>query len=172
MPTARTASSNATCLLPEPSWSQAVLLFLHTLQASPGKQAGRKSRGESRAGTGKVGGRREGEKGGWRGGGGGGQGDGGRAKKNTNKQQKVRASRRQRSQANQGNLSWGTELVGEQRSRKKEQEPSLAAHSEQLKTKHADRKTGKRGSNGRARRVDCKLAKGGAGGGESRAGED
>ena len=29
---------------------------------------------------------------------------------------------------------------GEQRSRKKEQEPSLAAHSEQLKTKHADRK--------------------------------
>ena len=62
--------------------------------------------------------------------------------------------------------------MGEQRSRKKEQEPSLAAHSEQLKTKHADRKTVKRGSNGRARRVYCKLAKGGAGGGESRAGEE
>ena len=69
MPTARTASSNVTCVLPEPSWSQAVLPFLHTLQASPavpskepeqerwaGKQAGRKSRAESRAGTGKVGG--------------------------------------------------------------------------------------------------------------------
>ena len=65
--------------------------------------------------------------------------------------------------------------MGGQTSRKKEQEPSLAAHSEQLKTKHADRKTGKRGSNGRARRVYCKLAKGGAGGGErsgeSKAGE-
>ena len=62
--------------------------------------------------------------------------------------------------------------MGGQTSRKKEQELSLAPHSEQLKTEHADRKTGKRGSNGRARRVDCKLAKGGAGGGESRAGED
>ena len=30
--------------------------------------------------------------------------------------------------------------------RKKEQELSLAAHREQLKTEHADRKTGKRGS--------------------------
>ena len=28
-------ASNVTCLLPEPSWSQTVLLFLHTLQASP-----------------------------------------------------------------------------------------------------------------------------------------
>ena len=54
---------------------------------------------------------------------------------------------------------------GEQRSRKKEQEPSLAAHSEQLKTKHADRTTGKRRSNGRS------IAKGGAGGGERRAGQ-
>ena len=93
MPTARTASSNVTCLLPEPSWSQAVLLFLHTLPASPavpskepeqerwaGKQAGRKSREESRAGTGKVGGRREGEKRKGRGGGGR-QGDGGRGPK-------------------------------------------------------------------------------------------
>ena len=38
-----------------------------------------------------------------------------------------------------------------------------------------DRKTGKRGSNARARRVYCKLAKGGEGGGErsgeSKAGE-
>ena len=58
---------------------------------------------------------------------------------------------------------------------KKEQELSLTAHREQLKTEHADRKTGKRGSNGRARRVYCKLAKegeaGGEGSGESKAGE-
>ena len=60
--------------------------------------------------------------------------------------------------------------MGGQTSRKKEQELSLAPHSEQLKTEHADRKTGKRGSNGRARRVYCKLAKGGEGGGE-RSGE-
>ena len=40
---------------------------------------------------------------------------------------------------NQENPSGGTEKVGGQRSRKKEQEPSLAAHSEQLKTKHARR---------------------------------
>ena len=51
--------------------------------------------------------------------------------------------------------------MGGQTSRKKEQELSLAPHSEQLKAEHADRKTGKRGSNGRARRVYCKLAKGG-----------
>ena len=65
--------------------------------------------------------------------------------------------------------------MGGQTSRKKEQELSLAPHIEQLKTEHADRKTGKRGSNGRARRVYCKLAKGGEGGGErsgeSKAGE-
>ena len=60
--------------------------------------------------------------------------------------------------------------MGGQTSRKKEQELSLAPHSEQLKTEHADRKRGKRGSNGRARRVYCKLAKGGEGGGE-RSGE-
>ena len=35
--------------------------------------------------------------------------------------------------------------MGRQRSRKKKQELSLAAHSEQLKTEHADRKTRKRG---------------------------
>ena len=66
MPTARTASSNSTCLLPEPNRSQTVLLFLHTPQASPavpskepeqegwaGKQAGRKGRDEeSRGGPG------------------------------------------------------------------------------------------------------------------------
>ena len=65
--------------------------------------------------------------------------------------------------------------MGGQTSRKKEQELSLVPHSDQLKTEHADRKTGKRGSNGRARRVYCKLAKGGEGGGErsgeSKAGE-
>ena len=51
---------------------------------------------------------------------------------------------------------------------KKEQELSLAAHREQLKREHADRKQG-RGSNGRARRVYCKLARregGGEGSGE------
>ena len=42
---------------------------------------------------------------------------------------------------------------------KKEQELSLTAHREQLKTEHADRKAGKRGSNGRARRVYCRLAR-------------
>ena len=62
--------------------------------------------------------------------------------------------------------------MGGQRSSNKEQEPSLAAHSEQLKTKNADRQTEKRGSNGRARRVYCKLAKAREGGGESRAGEE
>ena len=35
VPFARTASSNVTCLLAEPSSSQAVFLFLRTLQASP-----------------------------------------------------------------------------------------------------------------------------------------
>ena len=60
--------------------------------------------------------------------------------------------------------------MGGQTSRKKQQELSLAPHSEKLKTEHTDRKTGKRGSNGRARRVYCKLAKGGEGGGE-RSGE-
>ena len=98
MPTARTASSNSTCLLPEPNRSQTVLLFLHTPQASPavpskepeqegwaGKQAGRKGRDEeSRGGPGE--------------GGGAGQGGGGiGGPKNTKKQQKkVRGSRRQR----------------------------------------------------------------------------
>ena len=43
---------------------------------------------------------------------------------------------------------------------------------EQLKTKNADKQTEKRGSNGRARRVYCKLAKAREGGGESRAGEE
>ena len=62
--------------------------------------------------------------------------------------------------------------MGGQRGSNKEQEPSLAAHSEQLKTKNADRQTEKRGSNGRARRVYCKLAKAREGGGESRAGEE
>ena len=59
--------------------------------------------------------------------------------------------------------------MGGQTSRKKQQELSLAPHSEKLKTEHTDRKTGKRGSNGRARRVYCKLAKGGKE--EGRAGE-
>ena len=52
--------------------------------------------------------------------------------------------------------------------RKKEQELSLAAHREQLKTEHADRKTGKRGS--------LQVGKGGGeaggeGGGEEQGGE-
>ena len=84
--------------------------------------------------------------------------------KNTKKQQKVRGSKgqRPRSQAKPKKPERGNkERWAGQRSSNKEQEPSLAAHSEQLKTKNADRQTEKRGSNGRARRVYCKLAKAG-----------
>ena len=52
--------------------------------------------------------------------------------------------------------------MGGQRSSNKEQEPSLAAHSEQLKTKNADRQMPKRaGGRGRGKRNTKKQQKGG-----------
>ena len=47
-PIARTAASNDTCLLPEPSWSQAVLLFLCTRQASPALPSKERNRKEGK----------------------------------------------------------------------------------------------------------------------------
>ena len=131
MPTARTASSNITCLLPEPSWSQTVLLFFHTPQASPAMPS--KEPEQERWSRKKEQGRKQGE------GGGGGRTGGRRhgGPKNTKQMQKVRGSRRQRPTSQ--TKGRGNRTGGQAKKQQKKQELSLAAHSERLKPEHANR---------------------------------